>query len=145
MNNIFDIVKRSDSEFLKTELNNMSKWANLKHNKKDLQFLLRFNIANIEYLNKDGKWISNYVTSNNVLINLLQMSDNNFNTYRKTKSHKLNANKTNIENKDNTKIITFDIYSNKFVTISLTAWAITDFLTINEKNVLLISEILRDK
>jgi hypothetical protein len=136
--NIIDLLRNSNKELLKAEAEDISKWSKLKHNKEDLNLLLKFNIAEIEYKKTDNKSSSIVCTSNSVLIDTIHVK------HKDLKKAKLKYNLKDVVPEKNNKLKTFDLIDKKIKTLPLTDWKIKNFISITPENILILHELLEN-
>ena len=136
MSDIIQKIRESNSELLKSEGADISKWSKLRHTKSDLELFLQFNIAEIEFRKLDGSDDSIICTSNVALLKILE-------TKKKEDKEKLiNFRGNGINTKDIKQVLTWDLVDNKYKTISLNAWQIKNFVSITPKNILILDELV---
>lgn len=136
MSDIIKTLRESDSLLLKAEAEDIAKWSKLRHTKSDLELFLQFNIAEIEFRTLDGKDDSIICTSNIPLMKVLE-------TKKPEDKKKIKDIKNNgITTKDIKSVLTWDLIDNKYKTISLNAWQITNFISITPKNILILDELI---
>lgn len=136
MSDILQKIRESNSLLLKAEGADIVQWSKLRHTKNDLELFLQFNIAEIEFRKIDGSDDNIICTSNAALLKILE-------TKKKTDKEKLiNFRGSGINTKDIRSVMTWDLVDNKYKTISLNAWQIKNFISINPKNILLLDELI---
>lgn len=139
METLFERLCASDNKLVVASLKDASKWARLRHTKDDLQLLLTFNIVEIRFRPKNS---SNYeslvVTGNNRFINVYEAVD------KKTKIVKMHSQFTGIKTKDPMTVMAYDLVDKKLKTIQLDSWEITNLISLTEKNIEILDQIVRD-
>lgn len=136
MSDIIKTLRESNSLLLKAEAEDIAKWSKLRHTKSDLELFLQFNIAEIKFRSLDGKDDSIICTSNIPLMKVLE-------TKKPEDKKKIKDIKNNgIITKDLKSVLTWDLIDNKYKTISLNAWQITNFISITPKNILILDELI---
>lgn len=137
MSDIIQVLRNSSAKLLKAEGRDLAKWSKFKHNKKDFELFLQFNIAEVEFKTEDGKDDSIVCTSNTSLIKLL-------NTEKAEEKKKLVKFKgPAIRSKDPNSVLTWDLSDNSYKTICMKSWQIVNFISISPKNVLILDELVR--
>lgn len=136
MSDIIKTLRESDSLLLKAEAEDIAKWSKLRHTKKDLELFLQFNIAEIKFRSLDGKDANIICTSNIPLMKVIETKK--LEDKKKIKDIKNNG----ITTKDIKSVLTWDLIDNKYKTISLNAWQITNFISITPKNILILDELI---
>lgn len=138
MMDIIKTLKESKNKLLEAEAEDLGVWSKLKHNKEDLELFLNHNIAEIKFLTKDGKEASVIGTANTTLITIFQLKKDA--EKKKLKFVKSRGLKTN----DTTSVQIWDLVDGHPKTVFLKSWVILDFISISEKNILLLDQILHD-
>ena len=110
----------------------------MKHNKQDLELFLNFNIAEIEFKTKSDEKATVIGTANTSLVKVFSAKKD----VDKQKVAKLKS--SGMRTKDSTSVQIWDLVENKPKTIMLSAWSIKNFISISEKNILVLDEVLRD-
>lgn len=142
---LIDQLKESGKKVLEAQADSVETWSKLRHNKRDLETFLQFNIAELRYKPKDSKDFKTIVcTSNTKLIKVFQ-------AIKTLEKKKLLASApfAGIKTKDSTSVLTFNLVDNKYNTVLLKAWELGSFITITEKNLevldMLLSDLLKRK
>lgn len=136
MSDILKTLRESDSLLLKAEGADLAKWSKLRHVKDDLELFLQFNIAEIQFKTMSGKDASVICTSNAALIKILQTKE------LKDKQKLVKYRGPGIHTKDKKSVMTWDLVSDKYKTISLSSWQIANFISINPDNILILDELI---
>ena len=131
-------MRASGNKLLETEAQDLATWSKLKHNKQDLELFLNFNIAEIEFKTKSDEKATVIGTANTSLVKVFSAKKD----VDKQKAAKLKS--SGMRTKDSTSVQIWDLVENKPKTIMLSAWSIKNFISISEKNILVIDEVLRD-
>ena len=131
-------MRASGNKLLETEAQDLATWSKLKHNKQDLELFLNFNIAEIEFKTKSDEKATVIGTANTSLVKVFSTKKD----VDKQKAAKLKS--SGMRTKDSTSVQIWDLVENKPKTIMLSAWSIKNFISISEKNILVIDEVLRD-
>ena len=131
-------MRASGNKLLETEAQDLATWSKLKHNKQDLELFLNFNIAEIEFKTKSDEKATVIGTANTSLVKVFSTKKD----VDKQKAAKLKS--SGMRTKDSTSVQIWDLVENKPKTIMLSAWSIKNFISINEKNILVLDEVLRD-
>ena len=131
-------MRASGNKLLETEAQDLATWSKLKHNKQDLELFLNFNIAEIEFKTKSDEKATVIGTANTSLVKVFSAKKD----VDKQKAAKLKS--SGMRTKDSTSVQIWDLVENKPKTIMLSAWSIKNFISINEKNILVLDEVLRD-
>ena len=136
--NIIEKMRQSGVKLLQTQSEDIAKWSKCRHTKEDLELLLNFNIAEIEFRKADGKFTTILCTSNMPLVKAL--------TALKKDDQKrfLTERSTGIRTADKMSVDTWDLIDNKRKTMLLTAWQITNFISITSENSLVLIELLKN-
>lgn len=112
----------------------------MKHNKKDLELFLQYNIAELRFKPKDDpKYRFIVCTSNTKLIAVFQALKD----FEKKKAMKM-VPFSGIRTKNSTSIMTFNLIANTYNTIPLRAWQLGNFITLTEKNIPILDTMLSD-
>lgn len=136
MSDILKTLRESNNLLLKAEGADIAKWSKLRHTKSDFELFLQFNIAEVEFRTLDGKDDSIICTSNIPLIKILGTKK------QEDKKKLINMNNSGIASKDRRSVLTWDLVDNKYKTISLNAWQIQNFISIDPKNILILDELI---
>ena len=131
-------MRASGNKLLETEAQDLATWSKLKHNKQDLELFLNFNIAEIEFKTKSDEKATVIGTANTSLVKVFSAKKD----VDKQKAAKLKS--SGMRTKDSTSVQIWDLVENKPKTIMLSAWSIKYFISISEKNILVLDEVLRD-
>ena len=131
-------MRASGNKLLETEAQDLATWSKLKHNKQDLELFLNFNIAEIEFKTKSDEKATVIGTANTSLVKVFSAKKD----VDKQKAAKLKS--SGMRTKDSTSVQIWDLVENKPKTIMLSAWSIKNFISISEKNMLVLDEVLRD-
>ena len=131
-------MRASGNKLLETEAQDLATWSKLKHNKQDLELFLNFNIAEIEFKTKSDEKATVIGTANTSLVKVFSTKKD----VDKQKAAKLKS--SGMRTKDSTSVQIWDLVENKPKTIMLSAWSIKNFISISEKNILVLDEVLRD-
>ena len=131
-------MRASGNKLLETEAQDLATWSKLKHNKQDLELFLNFNIAEIEFKTKSDEKATVIGTANTSLVKVFSAKKD----VDKQKAAKLKS--SGMRTKDSTSVQIWDLVDNKPKTIMLSAWSIKNFISISEKNILVLDEVLRD-
>ena len=131
-------MRASGNKLLETEAQDLATWSKLKHNKQDLELFLNFNIAEIEFKTKSDEKATVIGTANTSLVKVFSTKKD----VDKQKAAKLKS--SGMRTKDSTSVQIWDLVDNKPKTIMLSAWSIKNFISISEKNILVLDEVLRD-
>ena len=113
-------------------------WQKLKHNKEDLELFLNHNVAEIKFLKSDGSESEVFGTSNVALIKVFSAKKDK----DKIKAKYLNY--SGMRSKKSNSVEIWDLIENKQKTMILKSWQIENFITINEKNILILDQVLHD-
>ena len=132
-----DLMRKSDKKLLLAEAADIERWKGLRHNKSGLEMFLQFNIAEIRFKYKNSSVYTKIIcTSNTRLINVINAVK---------KSQKVKMMKTpfdGIRTNDTTSILTYDLSSRTYKTVSLKAWEIMNFISITPDNIELIDNLI---
>lgn len=131
-------MRASGNKLLENEAQDLATWSKLKHNKQDLELFLNFNIAEIEFKTKSDEKATVIGTANTSLVKVFSAKKD----VDKQKAAKLKS--SGMRTKDSTSVQIWDLVENKPKTIMLSAWSIKNFISISEKNILVLDEVLRD-
>ena len=131
-------MRASGNKLLETEAQDLATWSKLKHNKQDLELFLNFNIGEIEFKTKSDEKATVIGTANTSLVKVFSAKKD----VDKQKAAKLKS--SGMRTKDSTSVQIWDLVENKPKTIMLSAWSIKNFISISEKNILVLDEVLRD-
>lgn len=140
MASLVDRLKASGKEVLEAESTGIEMWRSLKHNKRDLELFLQFNIAELRFKSKDARDFKTIVcTSNTRLIAVFQAVKE----ADKKKALRVTS-FDGIKTRDSSSVLTFNLVDNKYNTISLGAWELGSFITITEENLSMLDVLLCD-
>lgn len=135
---IIKILRTSGNKLLETEAEDLQMWQKLKHNKEDFELFLSHNIAEISFLKNDGTESKVIGTANVALIKIFSAKKDK----EKVKAKYLNT--QGMRSKKSNSVEIWDLVENKQKTIMLKSWQIENFITINEKNILILDQVLHD-
>ena len=135
---IVKLLRTSGNKLLETEAEDIQMWQKLKHNKEDLELFLNHNVAEIKFLKSDGSESKVFGTSNVALIKVFSAKKDK----DKIKAKYLNSN--GMRSKKSNSVEIWDLIENKQKTMILKSWQIENFITINEKNILILDQVLHD-
>jgi len=140
--NFIDILAKSDDKILQSMSENISVWNKLKHNKECLELFLNNNVAEIHYKTKTGDKKRTVACSNTTLIKMFSLKkDTNYN--KKLNDLKKMKSK-GIHTRDTTSVLSWNFLRNGYVTINLKDWQIGRFITINDDNISILNETLKN-
>lgn len=140
MTSIIEKLKSSGKKLLEAQAEGIELWKQMKHNKKDLELFLQFNVAELRFKPKDDpKYRFIVCTSNTRLIAVFQA----LKEFEKKKVLKT-VPFAGIRTKNSTSIMTFNLIANSYNTIPLRAWQLGNFVTLSEKNIPIIDTMLYD-
>ena len=134
---IISKLRSSNTELLKAEAVDLTKWSKLRHVKEDFELFLNFNIAEVEFKTADGKDRKIICTSNTTLVELFSLVKDN---ERAKVAKKQSA---GIKTRDKTSVDTWDLVENKRKTVKLKSWQIVNFISITPENILILDELVR--
>ena len=132
------MLRTSGNKLLETEAEDIQMWQKLKHNKEDLELFLNHNVAEIKFLKSDGSESKVFGTSNVALIKVFSAKEDK----DKIKAKYLNS--SGMRSKKSNSVEIWDLIENKQKTMILKSWQIENFITINEKNILVLDQVLHD-
>lgn len=135
---IVKLLRTSGNKLLETEAEDIQTWQKLKHNKEDLELFLNHNVAEIKFLKSDGSESKVFGTSNVALIKVFSAKKDK----DKIKAKYLNS--SGMRSKKSNSVEIWDLIENKQKTMILKSWQIENFITINEKNILILDQVLHD-
>jgi hypothetical protein len=136
---IIQQLAKSGNKLLEAAANDMSQWQQLKHNKQDLELFLQFNLVNLRFKPKNKHSMQEIVcTSNTRFIEV-------FSKLKKSEKQKaLKLKNDGIRTKDTNSILTYNIITNKYNTIDLSAWEIVNFISMTEDNIEILDDVLNN-
>lgn len=134
---LIQLLRDSGSPALEAAAKDAPKWLKLRHCKGDLELFLQFNIAHLRFkpLGKDG-YAEGLYTSNTRLASVLQAKTAD----AKKKAYRLRGD--GMRTKDALSVMSYNIIEGRPNTISLQAWEIVGFITINPDNALILDQVL---
>ena len=132
------MLSTSGNKLLETEAEDLAMWQKLKHNKEDLELFLNHNVAEIKFLKSDGSESEVFGTSNVALIKVFSAKKDK----DKIKAKYLNS--SGMRSKKSNSVEIWDLIENKQKTMILKSWQIENFITISEKNILILDQVLHD-
>ena len=135
---IVKLLRTSGNKLLETEAEDLAMWQKLKHNKEDLELFLNHNVAEIKFLKSDGSESKVFGTSNVALIKVFSAKKDK----AKIKAKYLNS--SGMRSKKSNSVEIWDLIENKQKTMILKSWQIENFITISEKNILVLDQVLHD-
>lgn len=135
---IVKLLRTSGNKLLETEAEDIQTWQKLKHNKEDLELFLNHNVAEIKFLKSDGSESKVFGTSNVALIKVFSAKKDK----DKIKAKYLNS--SGMRSKKSNSVEIWDLIENKQKTMILKSWQIENFITISEKNILILDQVLHD-
>ena len=135
---IVKLLRTSGNKLLETEAEDLVMWQKLKHNKEDLELFLNHNVAEIKFLKSDGSESEVFGTSNVALIKVFSAKKDK----DKIKAKYLNS--SGMRSKKSNSVEIWDLIENKQKTMILKSWQIENFITISEKNILVLDQVLHD-
>ena len=140
MASLIDKLKASGKEVLEAESAGIEMWRGLKHNKRDLELFLQFNIAELRFKPKDARDFKTVVCTSNTRLIAVFQALKEIDKKKALKSTPFSG----IKSKNSNSILTFNLVDNKYNTILLNAWELGSFLTITEKNLPILDALLCD-
>lgn len=135
---IIKLLRTSGNKLLETEAEDLQMWQKLKHNKEDFELFLNHNIAEISFIKIDGSESKVVGTANVALIKVFSAKKDK----EKIKAQYLKT--QGMRSKKSNSVEIWDLIENKQKTIILKSWQIENFITINEKNILILDQVLHD-
>lgn len=138
--NFIHRLKATKHPMLVSEAQAIEKWKDLSHNKQGLELFLQFNIAELKFKPKSLLSFKNIIcTSNTQFISVFS---------QRRESLKAKAAATvafsGIYTKDSDSIMTFNLLTNRYNTVSLRAWEIVNFVSIVPDNVVILDSLVND-
>lgn len=136
---IIQQLAKSGNKLLEAAANDMSQWQQLKHNKQDLELFLQFNLVNLRFKPKNKHSMQEIVcTSNTKFIEV-------FSKLKKSEKQKaLKLKNAGIRTNEPNSILTYNIVTNRYNTIDLTAWEIVNFISMTEDNIEILDDVLNN-
>lgn len=135
---IIKILRESGNKLLESEADGIQMWQKLKHNKEDLELFLGHTVAEISFVKLDGTSDKIVCTANVALIKVFSAKKDKL----KVKAKYLKT--TGMRSRKSNSVEVWDLIDNKQKTIALRQWQIENFITINEKNILVLDQLLHD-
>ena len=135
---IIKALRTSGNKLLETEAKDIASWSKLKHNKRDLELFLNFNVAEIQFKKKSGEMTSVVCTSNTTLVKIMSLKR------KKDKIEALRLKSKGLKSHESMSTTTWDIINNKMITMMLSSWQIMNFISITEENILILDEMMND-
>lgn len=137
MEDLVEKLLNSGNKVLEAAGKQLPKWKKLKHNKQDLELFLQFNIVHLRFRLKNNAVMQDIVcTSNTSFIEV-------FSKLKESEKKKaLKSKNTGIKTRDPNSILTFNLLDNKYNTIMLDFWEITNFLTITPDNIEILDKFV---
>jgi hypothetical protein len=134
---IIQQLAKSGNKLLEAAANDMSQWQQLKHNKQDLELFLQFNLVNLRFKPKNKHSMQEIVcTSNTKFIEV-------FSKLKKSEKQKALKLKNNgIRTNEPNSVLTYNIITNRYNTIDLSAWEIVNFISMTEDNIEILDDVL---
>lgn len=136
---IIQQLAKSGNKLLEAAANDMSQWQQLKHNKQDLELFLQFNLVNLRFKPKNKYSMQEIVcTSNTKFIEV-------FSKLKKSEKQKaLKLKNAGIRTNEPNSVLTYNIVTNRYNTIDLTAWEIVNFISMTEDNIEILDDVLNN-
>lgn len=132
-------LRGSGNKVLEAAAKDAPKWLKLKHCKTDLELFLQFNLTHLRFKPLGGnEYSEGLYTSNTRLISVLQAKT------AQQKKKAFQAKSDGMRTKDSLSVMSYNVIEGKPNTISLQAWEIIGFITINPENALILDEVLND-
>lgn len=140
MEDLVEKLLNSGNKVLEAAGKELPKWKRLKHNKRDLELFLRFNIAHIKYKPKTSAVLKDIVCTSSTrfieVFSMLKESD---------KMHAVkHAKDSGIHTEDKSSVLTFNLLENRYETMVLDTWEIVSFLTITQDNIEILDSAVND-
>lgn len=138
--NFIQRLKATNNPMLVSEAESIEKWKNLPHNKSGLELFLQFNIAELKFKPKSLMSFKSIIcTSNTQFISVFS---------QRRESLKIAAAQkvafSGIYTKDSDAIMTFNLLTNCYNTVSIRAWEIVNFVAIVPQNVVILDQLVND-
>lgn len=138
--NFIQRLKATKHPMLVSEAQAIEKWKDLSHNKSGLELFLQFNIAELRFKPKSLLPFKNIIcTSNTQFISVFS---------QRRESLKAKAAATvafsGIYTNNVDSIMTFNLLTNRYNTVSLRAWEIVNFVSIVPDNVVILDSLVND-
>ena len=137
-----DLVEQmiaSDNPILKAAANDMKLFKGLKHDKEGLETVLKHTISHIRFRPKNHATFTDIACSSNTrFISVFQQLKES------QKKKALLTKPDGIHTKEPDSILTFNLISNKYNTVSLDRWEIVSFIVIQEENIELLDRIANE-
>lgn len=136
---IIQQLAKSGNKLLEAAANDMSQWQQLKHNKQDLELFLQFNLVNLRFKPKNKHSMQEIIcTSNTKFIEV-------FSKLKKSEKQKaLKLKNAGIRTNEPNSVLTYNIVTNRYNTIDLTAWEIVNFISMTEDNIEILDDVLNN-
>lgn len=138
--NIIHRIKSTNNPLLVSEAASVEKWKDLPHNKSGLELFLQFNIAELKFKPKSLMAFKTVIcTSNTQFISV-------FTQRRESLKNEAAAKVafSGIYTKDSDSVMSFNLLTNRYNTISIRAWEIVNFVSIIPENVVVLDQIVND-
>ena len=135
---IIQQLRNSNNKLLEAEARDLQTWKKLNHTKEDLELLLMYNIAQIDFVKADGTSSSIVGTASTPLIKVFSAKT------EKDKQKAAHLKTRGMRSNKSSSVEIWDLTENTQKTILLKAWQIVNFITISEENVLLLDTLLHD-
>ena len=134
-------LENSRNGILKSAADSLGKWSRLAHNKECLELFLNHNIARVEFVSKDGKKKEAICCSNTSFVRLFNM---NLDTVDKKELENVPKMRSDgMKSSSSHAVYTWNLLANDYFTIPLKSWKIVSFVEIDEKNMLLVNEVVK--
>lgn len=131
----------SKNKLLEAQLHALKFWTDqkFKHNKHDLEKMLQYSIAKIQFLDSVGNKTTVVCTSNMLFINLLKAK-----TEQDVKTALKTAFDSGIHVPDSNSVMTYDLVGRSLYTILLKSWEIVNCIEIMPSNALVLAGLVNE-
>lgn len=139
MVDLIEKMSTCGNKVIEAAANDISKWAQLKHTKQDLELFLQYNLVHMRFKPKGHAVFKEIVcTSNTRFINV-------FSALKESQKKKAVSTKFDgIKTKDPSSVLTYNLVEGKYNTVDLTWWELIAFITMSEDNVELLDQVANE-
>ena len=138
------IARLSESKdiLLRSASDSLGKWNKMKHNKECLETFLNHNIALLEFVSEKNEKVRAVCCSNTTFVGILNMNLGSVDVKSRKNLPKVKSD--GMRSRSTTSVTTWNLLKHNFFTVPLKSWKIVSFVEIDEGNMLLVDEIVKD-
>jgi len=132
-------MRESNVKLLEAEAKDLAAWSKTKYTKKDIEFFLSFNLAEVKFKTLKGEEKTIFCTSNLAFIKIIAEAKKE----NKKKIASSSSHSAGIRTRSPFYVDTWDLVENKRKTIALRSFTVINFISITPENILILDELAR--